>query len=109
MFSFFKKNKTNKPRKNNKTRIKCVLPKNEEIFKCKSLISTWKNEFKGKTKIKKTKLLYDIEFIMNKKVAILRTELDTSTTYLVFNGKKLRADLETDGYEILKRIKRLLS
>jgi hypothetical protein len=47
---------------------------------------------------------------MNKKVAILRTDLDTSATYLVLNGKKLRADLETEnGYEILKRIKRLVS
>ena len=48
--------------------------------------------------------------MMNKKVAILRTDLDTSITWLVFNEKKLRADLETeDGYEILKRIKRLLT
>ena len=110
MFSFFKtkKIKTNSP----KTRkIKCVLPKNEILFKCsKSLTSIWKNEFKGKYKIKKTKIFHDIEFMMNKKVAILRTDLDTSITWLVFNGKKLRADLETeDGYEILKRIKRLLS
>lgn len=107
MFSFFK---TKKTRKTNKTRIKCVLPKNKKIFTCKSLTSIWKNEFKGKTKIKKTNLFHDIEFTINKKVAILRTDLDTSTTYLVFNGKKLRADLETeDGYEILKRMKRLLS
>jgi hypothetical protein len=47
---------------------------------------------------------------MNKKVAILRTDLDTSTTYLIFNEKRLRANLEReDGYEILKRINRLLS
>ena len=87
MFSFFK---TRKTKKNNprKTRIKCVLPKNKKIFTCKSLTSIWKNEFKGKTKIKKTNLLYDIEFSMNKKVVILRTDLDTSTTHLVFNGKK---------------------
>jgi len=110
MFNFFKirKNKTRK--RKNKTRIKCVLPKNKKIFTCKSLTNIWKNEFKGKYKIKKTTLLYDIEFSMNKKVAILRTDLDTSTTHLVFNEKKIRADLETeDGYEILKRIKRLLS
>ena len=110
MFNFFKTKKTNNPR--NKTRkIKCVLPKNEIMFKCsKSLTSIWKNEFKGKYKIKKTKLVNDIEFMMNKKVAILRTDLDTSTTHLVFNGKKLRANLDTeDGYEILKRIKQLLS
>lgn len=109
MFSFFKtrKNKTNNP----KTRIKCILPKNEILFKCsKSLTSIWKNEFKGKYKIKKTKIFHDIQFMMNKKVAILRTDLDTSITWLVFNGKKIRADLESeDGYEILKRIKRLLS
>lgn len=107
MFSFFKTKKINNP----KTRkIKCILPKNEILFKCsKSLTSIWKNEFKGKYKIKKTKLVHDIEFMMNKKVAILRTDLDTSTTHLFFNGKKIRADLETDGYEILKRIKRLLS
>lgn len=87
------------------------MPKNEILFKCsKSLTSIWKNEFKGKYKIKKTKLFHDIEFMMNKKVAILRTDLDTSTTYLIFNEKRLRANLEReDGYEILKRIKRLLS
>jgi hypothetical protein len=107
MFNFFK---TRKNKRKNKTRIKCVLPKNKKIFTCKSLTSIWKNEFKGTYKIKKTNFLYDIEFSMNKKVAILRTDLDTSTTHLVFNGKKMRADLETeDGYEILKRIKRLLS
>ena len=108
MFNFFK---TRKLKKTNfsKTRIKCILPKNEIMFKCnKSLTSIWKNEFKGKYKIKKTKMFHDIEFMMNNKVATLRTDLDTSTTYLVFNGKKMRADLE-DGYEILKRIKRLLS
>ena len=53
-------------------------------------------------------MFYDIEFIMNKKVVILRTDLDMSITYLIYNGKRIRADLETDGYEILKRIKRLL-
>ena len=81
------------------------------MFKCsKSLTSIWKNEFKGKYKIKKTKMFYDIEFMMNKKVAILRTDLDMSTTYLIFNGKRLRANLDTDdGYEILKRIKRILN
>jgi hypothetical protein len=107
MFSFFKTKKIISP----KTRkIKCILPKNEILFKCsKSLTSIWKNEFKGKYKIKKTKLVYDIEFMMNKKVATLRTDLDMSTTYLIFNEKKIRANLETeDGYEILKRIKRLL-
>jgi hypothetical protein len=107
MFNFFKTRKTNSP----KTRkIKCVLPKNEILFKCsKSLTNIWKNEFKGKYKIKKTKLVHDIEFMLNKKVAILRTDLDMSITYLIFKGKKLRANLETeDGYEILKRIKRLL-
>jgi hypothetical protein len=47
---------------------------------------------------------------MNKKVATLHTDLDTSITYLFFNGKRLRANLETeDGYEILKRIKQLLN
>jgi len=110
MFSFFKTRKTSKPR--NKTRkIKCVLPKNEIMFKCsKSLTSIWKNEFKGKYKIKKTKMFHDIEFMMNKKVATLHTDLDTSITYLFFNGKRLRANLETeDGYEILKRIKQLLN
>jgi len=110
MFSFFK---TKKIKTNNTKRrkIKCILPKNEILFKCnKSLTIIWKNEFKGKYKIKKTKLVHDIEFMMNKKVATLRTDLDMSTTYLIFNGKRLRANLETeDGYEILKRIKRLLS
>lgn len=65
---------------------------------------------KENIKLKKTKLFHDIEFMMNKKVAILRTDLDTSITWLVFNGKKLRANLDIeDGYEILKRINRLLS
>ena len=65
MFSFFKTRKTNSTKRR---KIKCILPKNETMFKCsKSLTSIWKNEFKGKYKIKKTNLLYDIEFSMNKK------------------------------------------
>lgn len=56
MFSFFK---TKKIKNFPKTRkIKCILPKNEILFNCsKSLTSIWKNEFKGKYKIKKNKTI----------------------------------------------------
>ena len=111
MFLFTIKNKskkTKKSKKSKKSKIKCFLPKNEINYICKpSLTTIWKTEFHGKYKIDKYNIYFNKSTNLNKSV-VLHTDPDTSQTYLVYNGKKYRANLDEEPYQILKKINLIL-